>query len=172
VFQIQLRSSDDLRFRVEHNCFLIGHFFDERWREQYMERAYAAATSGGPIPALPKFAPFFQERFWRYAPSDAVRQVSQRALARGAAFLQDGFQTAIALGGWVAGLPGLLFLVPILTGLITEARMSARRRRGLCAACAYPMFGLPEPRCPECGMFERRAAKSGRTKQPAVAQAE
>ena len=26
-----------------------------------------------------------------------------------------------------------------------------RRRRGLCAGCGYPMGGLPEPVCPECG---------------------
>lgn len=164
IFQFQLRPADDLRFRVEHNCFLVGHFFDEDWRTKYIDDVRTALTSKRPAPMLPKVPKmfeFFQTRFWRYEPGNALRLVSQRALSRGVGFLQDGYQTVFAVGGWVAGLPGLLFLVPILTGLITEARMATRRRRGVCAACAYPMFGLPEPRCPECGtpMHPRKSTK-------------
>ncbi len=35
----------------------------------------------------------------------------------------------------------------------TLAELRARRWRaaGRCAACGYPLAGLPEPRCPECG---------------------
>jgi hypothetical protein len=30
-------------------------------------------------------------------------------------------------------------------------RMPVARNPGECAACGYPLFGLPGPRCPECG---------------------
>ncbi len=31
-------------------------------------------------------------------------------------------------------------------------RRSRRRVKGLCFTCGYDLRGMPEPRCPECGM--------------------
>lgn len=173
--QIQLRASDDLRIRVEHGCFLLGNFFDADWRERNAQQAWQTPSGNWQANAITRLGFFFQERFWTYEPANAIRLVSQRALTRGASFLQDGFQTVLALGGWVAGIPGLLFLIPIFSGLISEARMAARRRRGLCAACAYPLIGLPEPRCPECGLVQsgkskRKAERGSSRTEPAATQ--
>jgi hypothetical protein len=48
----------------------------------------------------------------------------------------------------VAGTPGGIWL------LVVAHRWRERRRRqreNLCPSCAYPLRGLPEARCPECG---------------------
>jgi hypothetical protein len=52
----------------------------------------------------------------------------------------------------------LPFFVPAL--LLVGSRFIAwyRSTRGLCRTCAYPLIGLPEPRCPECGTTARRRA--------------
>lgn len=35
---------------------------------------------------------------------------------------------------------------------LAVARRATRRKRGRCPSCGYDIRGLPEPRCPECGM--------------------
>lgn len=55
----------------------------------------------------------------------------------------------IGLAGYlvagVAGAPGLLALPPWLD------RRARRRQAGLCEACGYPLVGIRDARCPECG---------------------
>ncbi len=48
-------------------------------------------------------------------------------------------------------LPSALMLcVPIRAALVA-VRQRKRRRRNECVKCGYNLFGLPLPRCPECG---------------------
>jgi len=48
--------------------------------------------------------------------------------------------------------PAVLLLLPALVAFVRgPVRRSVRRRRGRCLSCGYPLIGLPEPRCPECG---------------------
>lgn len=56
---------------------------------------------------------------------------------------------------WIR-LPTILLIAILLSPLMYELwRGPMRRRRrlrlGQCVGCGYPLTGLPEPRCPECG---------------------
>ncbi len=60
-------------------------------------------------------------------------------------------------------LPGFLYntliytaAVLLATGIFTRLRASRRRRQSRCAACGYPLTGLPT--CPECGDTSRDEA--------------
>ena len=44
----------------------------------------------------------------------------------------------------------VLFLLALFIGWIVGGRGQVRDRR-CCQRCGYPLVGLPEPRCPECG---------------------
>ncbi len=58
---------------------------------------------------------------------------------------------------WPIVLPLFLACFPVtacghlLLGSIRRAKTIRRRDRGLCTSCCYPIHGLIEPRCPECG---------------------
>ncbi len=46
----------------------------------------------------------------------------------------------------------MLAAYPTLTLVRGPLLRWRRRRKGLCLKCGYNLTGLPEPRCPECGM--------------------
>ncbi len=56
----------------------------------------------------------------------------------------------ITVPAWVY-LP-ILAVWPVVAFLRGPHLRRRRRKRGLCVDCGYNLFGLPEPRCPECGL--------------------
>ena len=71
--------------------------------------------------------------------------------ARGS-YLCPYFEWALIPGVVFAVVGGLQWF-----GIVSVIRWAVRRRdRSRCRKCGYPLRGLPEPRCPECGTpFDR-----------------
>lgn len=67
-------------------------------------------------------------------------------------YCNEGTFWALIIGGtsalWTFG-PGVVLL-------FVAVRMQRRVRTGVCVACGYDLRGLPEPRCPECGLAFNR----------------
>jgi hypothetical protein len=58
---------------------------------------------------------------------------------------------ASGVGGPFWALLPLLWIWPAMAFVHGPLRRWRRRRAGRCTRCGYPLTGLPEPRCPECG---------------------
>ena len=58
----------------------------------------------------------------------------------------------------------IVWLYPFTKFCRGPLRHFRRRRRGLCLKCGYDLTGVPEPRCPECGLQHdyRNGIPSGR----------
>jgi hypothetical protein len=157
-FDWLLREEDDLRIRVENNCLMFGEIWD--WGPSDFNEC--RDFSKMPTKLRRRVTPTIDYVYGFYEPRPARDALALRALSRGFAMLRDGSQTIVAVPTWLAGVPGLLMLLPIATAAITELRMSRRKRQGCCPSCAYPLIGLPQPRCPECGfVVSSRKAPAG-----------
>lgn len=62
-------------------------------------------------------------------------------------YIVIGEVTSFTIGSFVM-MAGLLIAG---IGLIYGIRNNARHPENACATCGYSLYGLPEPRCPECG---------------------
>ena len=89
---------------------------------------------GGPLLALG----FNIGRLYGYAPSPGMW--STGLLARVA-------NPIVVLSGFGCVLVGLA----VVGALLTVRRVGTPPPEGLCPGCGYPVEGLPEARCPECG---------------------
>src|SRR5262249_57311275 len=75
-----------------------------------------------------------------------------RARKQAAALVeQAGGPPIMLVAGWVVGIAAIPFVLPLLRGVHSLWKRRRRLVRELCPTCAYPLAGLPEPRCPECG---------------------
>ena len=64
--------------------------------------------------------------------------------------------------------PALLGAYPVWACMRGPVRRWWRRRRGRCTSCGYMLYGLPEPRCPECGTaVAQGGARPSRPRSPA-----
>jgi hypothetical protein len=62
-----------------------------------------------------------------------------------------GKVVASGVGGPFWAALALLWIWPAVAFVRGPARRWRRRRASRCTRCGYPLTGLPEPRCPECG---------------------
>ena len=63
---------------------------------------------------------------------------------------------------WYVAIPALPLCAVFLRGLRQEWFRRSRWRANCCPTCAYPLFGLPERRCPECGTVVRELPGTAR----------
>ena len=79
--------------------------------------------------------------------------------------LRDGWDAGV-LENWVATSILGTFILLILMSILQERRRRAQMRPA-CDNCGYPLVGLSEPRCPECGeVFDRKLLRhAGRNKR-------
>ncbi len=73
----------------------------------------------------------------------------------------------VVLGALVLIAPPCFLFVPYVVAVFLAARWThVRRRARRCLRCDYSLVGLPELRCPECGLAFKRAAP--RVPQPTI----
>ncbi len=65
----------------------------------------------------------------------------------------NGQVEASGVGGWVWVPGGLLVMPPVVGFVRGPLRRRRRRKENRCLRCGYPLRGLPERRCPECGLM-------------------
>jgi hypothetical protein len=82
--------------------------------------------------------PVLSIRFWR---TETIRPCSRSSQL----FLTIPFPSALAL-------MSLLVMLLLTPRCVRKWRSANRRRLGHCLGCGYNLKGLPEPRCPECGL--------------------
>jgi hypothetical protein len=75
----------------------------------------------------------------------------------GFALTQWRGEWALAIAPWLPASLAALGVLPILTGVLRVWRARRRLRANRCGHCDYPLTGLPQRRCPECGHSYEKA---------------
>jgi hypothetical protein len=144
-YELQVRPDRDWRVIAGHGCVAIGDFPALTTAEAEVRMFYESIDTE----QLPTLSTTLSDRLWlakRIELACAVARTRAVELVE-----RPGNAPVVVIAGWVVALAAVPFVLPLVRGLHSMWVRRRRLVRELCPTCAYPLFGLPTPRCPECG---------------------
>jgi len=142
--EFQLRPDREWRVLIEGGGIAVGDFPAVTTAEAEVRQFYETIDTQ----QLPNLSPTLRERLKL---CKRLELACAGVRTRGVDVVPQNPGVIVVVAGWIFAAGALPFVVPVLRGFFSLWMRRRRLVRELCQTCAYPLAGLPEPRCPECG---------------------
>jgi len=138
-----------LAMRLNHGCLVVGHLPDRSAKQRFVHqlRAWRACHPSENLGHV--HTPPAVERFWdeRLALFRGVKRARWYAFQ----LIDWGRGAAVAVAFWAIATALSVLYLPLIRTIARAHPFRRGRSEDMCSHCGYSLWGLTEPRCPECG---------------------